>query len=165
MNRRTLLRSVGAVGIAALAGCGSTDDSADGTPSDTATATPATATPTTPTMTDQNVSIVRIESGQQQDTAGVDVDGTTVTVEGTVWGSDGCTTAELAEASYDAAADELTVGVATTEREAMATDVCTQAIVEIEYRATVTFENGVPGTVVVTHDHGDGPETVTTDSP
>jgi hypothetical protein len=162
MNRRALVRSVGAVGIAALAGCGSTDDSAAGTPSDTATATPAAATPM---IAGQNVSIVRIESGRQQDTAGVDVDGATVTVEGTIWGSDGCTTAELADASYDAAADELAVAVATTEREATAADMCTQAIVEIEYRATVAFENGVPGTVVVTHDHGDGPETVTTDSP
>jgi len=159
MNRRTLLRTASGVGIAALAGCGSTDGG-DGT----ATGTATESTPSQ-TMTDTTFTVLQTESGQEIDEATVSVDGTTVTVEGTIWGADGCTTAELADASYDAAADELTVAVATTEQETAGTDVaCTQAIVEIDYRATVEFENGTPGTVVVTHDRGDGPETVTTAS-
>jgi len=161
MDRRTLLRTACGVGIAALAGCGGTDPG-DGTP----TGTDTTPVPT-PAMLDTTFTIVQVDSGQQVDEATVTVDGTTVTVEGTIWGSDGCTTAELADASYDAAADELTVAVTTAERETTATETiaCTQAIVEIDYRATVEFENGTPGTVVVTHDRGDGPETVTTTSP
>ena len=156
MNRRTLLQAAGTVGFAALAGCAGTDSGTDETPSGTDT--------TTPTMTDESFTVVQIASGQERDEASVTVDGATVTVEGTIWGADGCTTAELADASYDTAADELTVAVATTRQEGTDT-ACTQAIVEIDYRATVTFENGVPATVVVTHDRGDGAQTVTTTSP
>jgi hypothetical protein len=159
MNRRTLL-TAGAVGLAALAGCGGTDSGTDETPTGT-----DTTTPTTPTMTDESFTVVQTSSGQERDEASVTVDGATVTIEGTIWGADGCTTAELADASYDVSADELTVAVATTQRTGTGTDACTQAIVEIDYRATVTFENGLPGTVVVTHDRGDGVQTVTSTSP
>ena len=77
-------------------------------------------------------------------------------------GEAGCRTAELGSVNYDG--EELTVAVATTRRED-AGDACTQAVVEVDYRATVAFEHGSPDTVVVTHDRGDGPETVTTTSP
>ena len=160
MDRRTLLATVCGVGVATLAGCGA-DDGGSGTPA-------ATDTPTqTVSMIDSEFTVDGTGSGQQTDDATVSVDGGTVTVEGTIWGADGCTTAELAGADYDAAADELTVAVATTDREPTGTEAiaCTQAIVEIAYTATVTFDSGLPGTVVVTHDHGDGPEAVTTASP
>ena len=163
MNRRTLLETAGTVGAVALAGCASTDGD-DGTPE--GTATPTDTAP--PQRTDTSFTVQQSRSGQQRDAAEVTTDGTTITVEGTIWGSDGCTTAELAAATYDA--DELTVAVATTAREptaASATDgevACTQAIVEIDYRMTATFDAALPGSTVVTHDHGDGPEQVTTAS-
>lgn len=164
MNRRNVLETVAVAGVAALAGCVSSGDGAD----ETTTATPTdTETPATG-LSDTTFTVLGIQSGQQRDEATVGTDGTTVTVEGTIWGSDGCTTAALADAAYDVAADELTVAVATTDRESTATDggvACTQALVEIDYRATAAFAGSLPGRVTVTHDHGDGPERVTTVSP
>jgi len=116
-------------------------------------------------MTDTEFTIRQTESGTEIDEATVTFDGTTVTVEGTIWGADGCTTAELVAAGYDAEADELTVAVATTKPESTADLACTQATVEIDYRAMVLFENRLPGRVVVTHNHGDGAQQVTTASP
>ncbi|WP_225307837.1 hypothetical protein [Haloarcula sp. CBA1129] len=88
-------------------------------------------------------------------------DGNQVVVEGTIWGADGCKTADLTEAAYDSGSDELRISVGTKEQ-TDAGDMCTQAIMEIDYRATVTFANGLPGTVSVSHDSGDGPSPVTT---
>ncbi|EMA10931.1 hypothetical protein C437_02827 [Haloarcula vallismortis ATCC 29715] len=88
-------------------------------------------------------------------------DGNQVVVEGTIWGADGCKTAEMTEAAYDSASDELRISVG-TKQQTDAGDMCTQAIMEIDYRATVTFANGLPGTVVVSHDTGDGRSSVTT---
>ncbi|MDS0282065.1 hypothetical protein [Haloarcula onubensis] len=161
MNRRTLLGTVATTGIVALTGCLS-DGSGGGTPSDTATATD-TPTPTpTPTFTDSDFEVLSTRGGTQVDSATVTVDGTDIVVEGTVWGRDGCRTAELASVNYNA--DELTVAVATTRR-ADAGEACTQGVVEIDYRATVEFDDAAPGTVVVTHDRGDGAETVVNTSP
>ncbi|MBV0924218.1 hypothetical protein KTS45_08385 [Halomicroarcula limicola] len=112
-------------------------------------------------MTDTTFTVTDVSSGTQRDEASVAFGGDTVTVEGTIWGANGCKTGRLLGAEYDAAADELTVTVGTKDRED-AGDGCTQAIVEIRYRATATFEGGLPGTVVVTHDHGDGGKDVTT---
>jgi len=82
--------------------------------------------------------------------------------EDVIWGADGCTTAELAGADYDAASGELAVAVA-TRREADSGDVaCTEAIVDIDYEAAVTFENGLPARVVVTHTRGETSVEVTT---
>jgi hypothetical protein len=43
------------------------------------------------------------------------------------------------------------VAVVVADR-ADAGDVCTEAIVEIDYRVTVSMSGGLPGTVAVTHD-------------
>jgi hypothetical protein len=149
MDRRGLLRTGLLPAIVALAGCLS-DGGGGGTPAE-------------PTVTDTEFAVLGRTSGSQTDDATVTFDDATVTVEGTIWGSDGCQTAVLDSADYDAAADELTVAVAEATRED-AGDACTQAIVETEYRARVAFDGGFPGTVVVTHDHGDGPQQVTTAS-
>ena len=165
MDRRTLLGTVSSVGTVALTGCLS--GGGDGTPSAATTGT-ATATPTPtpapdPTLTDSTFTVVGNQSGTQNDSAAVSVDGGTVIIGGTIWGRDGCQTAELRSVNYDRGADELLVPVQTTER-SDAGDSCTQAIVEIDYTATISFENGPPETVVVTHDRGDGPVTVVTTS-
>jgi hypothetical protein len=155
MNRRTLLGTLSSAAILALTGCLGDGGSDDRTPDET---------DTPPTITDTEFEVIRSQGGTQTDTATVATDGTAVAVDGTIWGRNGCQTAELAGATYDSGADELTVAVATTRRDD-AGDVCTQGLVELDYAATVAFENGTPGTVVVTHSRGDTTETVTTVSP
>ncbi|MBX0322904.1 hypothetical protein EGH21_07660 [Halomicroarcula sp. F13] len=112
-------------------------------------------------MTDSEFTVTGRGSGTQASEASVTFGTDAVTVEGTIWGANGCKTAALSSADYDATADELTVAVETVDRDD-AGDACTQAIVEIDYEATVQFAAGLPGRVVVTHDHGDGPTEVTT---
>jgi len=116
-----------------------------------------------PTFTGSTVEVDSIQNGTETDSATVNVEGTDIVVDGTVWGSNGCQTAELAPVNYNSEAGELTVSVRTVE-DSEAGDVCTTGIVEIDYTATVECENGTPETVVVTHDRGDGPETVLTTS-
>jgi len=164
MDRRTLVGTLSAVGAVALTGCLSDGgDVPNATATGTATGTATPTPPPDPTLTDSTFTVVGSESGTRTDSASVSGDGGDVVVEGTIWGADGCRTARLPTVNYSSAADELTVPVETAER-ADAGDACTQAIVEIEYRATVAFENGPPSTVVVTHDRGDGPESVATTS-
>ncbi|WP_276249587.1 hypothetical protein [Haloarcula rara] len=163
MKRRTLLGAIGTTGLAALAGC-LDDGGGDGTPTDTGTATETpTPMPTpAPSLTGSGFEVDSIEGGTETDSATVSADGTDVVVEGTIWGENGCQTAELGSANYNDGT--LTVAVETAE-DSEAGDACTTATVEIDYTATVEFENGTPETVVVTHDRGDGPESVVTTSP
>ncbi|WP_276270548.1 hypothetical protein [Haloarcula litorea] len=161
MERRALLRRLGTAGVVALAGCagsGADDSPADET--DERTETPTGELPGRPHVTDTSFSVTGRGSGTQRDAATVTTDTDVVTVEGTVWGADGCKTATLAGADYDRGT--LTVTVGTENREGA--DMCTQAIVEIDYRATVTLAGGLPETVEVVHDRGDGGTTVTTAS-
>lgn len=165
MDRRTFLGTASLTGIVALTGCLS-DGGGDDTPSatGTGTATPTSTPAPDPMLTDSTFTVVRNESGTENDSASVSADGGNVVVEGTIWGRNGCQTAELRSVNYDREADELTVSVRTTERDD-AGDACTQAVVEIDYTATISFEGGLPDTVVVTHDRGGSPETVLTTSP
>ena len=112
-------------------------------------------------MNETTFSIVRRQSGSQTSSATVAFDGNQVVVEGSIWGSDGCKTADLTDISYDPNTNELSISVGTKDMPD-AGDMCTQAIMEINYRATVTFENGLPGTVAVSHDSGNGLSPVTT---
>ena len=77
----------------------------------------------------------------------------TLHVRGTIVGSDACKTAELADASYDAEADALTVAVETVDADD-AGDVCAEVLTPIEYEATVSFDGAAPS-VAVTHDGED----------
>lgn len=160
MNRRTLVQYL-AVGTAALAGCASGGDPGTGDTSTDTVATDGGADQST--VSDSNFTVTGQESGTQVDEATVQFDAETVRVDGTIWGSNGCKTAVLGGADYTANTGELTVAVVTTDRED-AGDACTQAIVEIGYEAEVRFEGGRPDTVVVTHDRGDGPVEVTSES-
>jgi hypothetical protein len=78
-----------------------------------------------------------------------------VVLTGTIPGSNGCATAKLGDANYDAETDTLTVDVVTAAREGTEDKGCTQAFVGIQYSATFSFEGGLPKTVSVSHD-GDG---------
>lgn len=155
MNRRRFIATAATLGAVAGAGCLASDGGDAETP-----------TPTdTPTMSTTDFTVLQVESGTEVDEASVGFQETTVSVTGTIWGADGCTTAELASADYDPDSGELTVEIATKKEESTGDVACTQAIVEIDYEATVTFENGLPDRVVVTHTRGQDSTEVTTAQP
>jgi len=185
MKRRTVLAKVGVLGAVGLAGCvsegsdGAAPETGDSAGTDTSTETPAeqpaepatdtatatdsetpTDTPMTPTLDDATLEVQRNDCGEQASEASVGFEGDSVVVEGRVWGSDPGWTAVLADASYDRAADELSVVVGLTQRETSGPVV--QCIAEIGYRATATFADGLPGRVTVVHETNEGRETVAT---
>jgi len=168
MDRRTILGTLGSVGIVALTGCladgGESGTPENGTASDTATGTPDSTDAPAPELADSGFEITGKEGGSGTDTATVSTDDLIVTVEGVISGRNGCQTAELDSVTYNAETDELTVAVVTTRR-ADAGPACTQEIVAIDYVATAEFDHGTPGHVVVTHGDGETSETVTTASP
>lgn len=163
MHRRQVLSAVGAVAVFGLAGCTGgdapaaerDDDDASGTrsPSPTETTDGTSTPPQRIELESHEFTVVDRESGQQRDDAriGYRTETNEVSVEGTIWGTNGCKTAHLARATYDADEDRLSVAVVTRDR-ADATEACTQALVEIDYEATFTFSNGTPGEVAVSHD-------------
>lgn len=143
-----------------------TDPTVTGTPPPTDAETPTTTpTPAAPgAVTGRSFSVGGVDCGQQRDGASVSWDrpDSTVTVTGTIWGRDTCSTAELAGVSLED--DTLTVTVRATRRaSAGETTACGQCIVEIDYEATVSFDRGLPGEVVVVHQHGDDTERVVTE--
>lgn len=169
MKRRTLLRAVAAASAAGIAGCTGTGpggggpadsptDSPTGTPADSPTGTPAdsptdtptpTPTPGPPELTGQSFEVLDKGCGTGTDRATVKRNDQTVTVTGVISGSNGCYTAELERARYDAGADELRVNVRSFDPGDEAA--CMQCIVDIDYRATFEFEGGRPGSVTVRH--------------
>lgn len=145
----------------------SADDSTPtGSPPATDGQTPTvTPTPATPdAVTGTALTVTERACGEKQDGARVEWDrpDSTVTVNGAIWGTDGCDTATLADVAY--ADGVVTATVDTTERDDTGeTTACTQCIVEIHYEATITFDHGLPSDVVVVHRHGDQETTVTTE--
>jgi hypothetical protein len=113
---------------------------------------------TTAIRGDPSLTVRNRESGVERSAATVafDAAASTVSVDGTIPGRNGCRTAELVETAYDAGEDLLTVVVGTTPVEDAARRVCTQAIVAIEYTVTVAFDGGLPGSVTVVHETDDG---------
>ena len=161
MKRRTILARVGALGTAGLAGCVSGGDGG-GAPGDGGT-TDGTTTDSsmTPTLEDATIEVQANDCGEEASAATVSF-AEDVTVEGTIWAPNPGWTAVLADASYDAAADELAVTVGIEEADDDGPVV--QCIAEVEYRVTATFADGGPGTVTVTHETNDGTETAATSS-
>lgn len=176
MKRRTLIRAVAAGGIGGITGCvgskpggdGSTDGSTESpteepTDTPTGTATPGstpTSSPGPPRLTGQSFEVIYEECGNGTDRASVEWGDRTVTVTGIISGSNGCYTAELGRAKYDADADELRVDVRSYEPEDASN--CTMCIVDIDYRSELEFEGGTPETVSVRH-NGDSVERATAD--
>ena len=91
----------------------------------------------------------------------IENDGSRVVVTGTITGENGCRTATLDSVRIDAG--EVRIVVA-TERAPDADAVCSQALVGIGYRATVTVERR-PESVTVIHRGAGGEETVATTEP
>lgn len=186
MNRRTLLSGISAVAVGGFAGCvadgsgGDDENTSDGgsetdveqMPGDDVTSDTETGPSETPSgtdggLTDSSLTVVDVGCGTQHDAADVrfEAENGTVVVTGTLWGSDLCKIPALADARFDAEADELTVTVTTTNRDPDGTPVCGECIAELDYRTTHQFAGSLPGSVTVVHDHGDDSSTVTTATP
>lgn len=147
MKRRALLATGGSALGALLAGCTSdgTGDGGSQTPSPSPTDAP-------PRVTSRSFTASDPTCGGQVEKASVSSessDGYRVVVTGTTSTPTPCYRAELQSATYDGERDELTVTVVTAETDA---EMCAQCIAEIDYEASVSFENGLPETVVVRHD-------------
>lgn len=170
MKRRSLLQLVGASGIGLLAGCtgegpaapsGSETDSATTTPSPSPTAS-QTASPTDSASPSPSASatagdvastsftVTSNECGTGENRAAGSRDGSTVTVDGVVDGSDTCHSAKLTGATLDDGT--LTVAVAAYVPEENEARACGECIVDIAYEATVEFDGTPPDRAVITHD-------------
>lgn len=94
---------------------------------------------------------IQNSSGDERDSdAEFNEDEDTIVVRGTAVGADSCKTARLAEAYVED-------GVLNVDVETVDTGggMCTQVLQAIEYTATLTFEDGIPNEVSVSHD-GEG---------
>jgi hypothetical protein len=100
------------------------------------------------------------EAGNEASVA-IENDGSRIVVTGTITGENGCQTATLDSVRTDAGEVRLVVA---TERAPDAGAVCSQALVGISYRATVTVERR-PESVTVIHRGAGGEETVATTEP
>lgn len=188
MKRRTFVRAIAGAGIAGIAGCTETGpgqggpgntatdtptDAPTGEPTDTATGTSSdtppsgspptseatpTPTPGSPRVSGTSFEVVENTCGEEKNRATVEWTDRSVKVTGVVNGANPCYTAELERARYDGEADELRVDVRSYNPETQTA--CAQCIVEIDYRSTVEFEGGTPGSVVVRH-NGDRVERAT----
>ena len=146
MRRRAFITAA-ATTTTAVAGCLG-GESGEGTPTDAPEDT-ATSEPTDgeTRLEESSFEVVRVECGDEYGDHDVTVEDGEVTVEGVLDGSNSCYTAELVRGEYDGDADTLYVEVEAVESDDA--EACNQCIVEIEYVAAFTFENGEPGTVEV----------------
>jgi hypothetical protein len=166
MRRRTAVRRTAGLGLIPIAGC-TRDFDGHQEPSTfpgTGASPPTIRGEPSFQVHERNPTDEEDQAGSATvvfDDRGGRADPSTVVVEGRIIGTEGCSTAVLDAATYDAAADELRVNVA-TRRATDAGDVCTQPLMEIDYTAGIEFDGGLPGTVVVVHHVQSGSETVTT---
>lgn len=124
-------------------------DGSTGTGEDGATSSPSPADDE-PRLAGRSFEVVSNECGQGRNEADATADARTVTVTGTIDGSNTCYTARLDGASLDG--ETLRVDVESYVPESDGTRACGQCIVDIEYEATFEFEDGRPDEVVVHHD-------------
>ncbi|MFW5965052.1 MAG: hypothetical protein ACOCQM_09300 [Natronomonas sp.] len=143
MKRRSLLVAAAAATTTGIAGClgGDPATAPEGARDD------PTDTPTGPRLVDQSFEVERVECGDDYGSHEATKEDGVVTVEGVLDGRDPSYTAELVTSEYDSEADELYVEVESIEGDD--DGVSAQCIVEIEYVATFTFENGEPSSVRV----------------
>lgn len=147
MDRRTFLVTLATATTGLAAGCVADDapGGSDGT------------TTSQPTPTIESTALDATGDCSSVGTASATFESTAVVVTGCIQGPDGCHQPVLQDATLDGATLEVVV---TTESQGG--DVCTQALVQRGYEATVTFAGGLPSTVTVVHDSMGSRETVTT---
>ncbi|MEF8775870.1 MAG: hypothetical protein V5A43_05130 [Haloarculaceae archaeon] len=168
MNRRTLLRRIGALGAIGLAGCaagpdGDGDGSAgdgdgspgdgDGSPGDREGTPDSSGTTTTPgpvSIADRSIRTITTEcrgTGAETATVAIDRDETRVTVTGSIHTPDPCYEARLSDLAYDAATRTLSLDVVAEDTG----EVCVQCTGRVAYEATIDLAGGVPDRVEITH--------------
>jgi hypothetical protein len=161
MDRRTFVATLGALAAGTLAGCLSGDPPAGGDgsrPTDDQTETPS-PTPDV-SLAETSFTVEDVQSGTGNDEASVSFDDG-VAVDGTIMGKNGCYTASLGSATLE----DATLEVVVDSHERDDADACTQALVDIDYRASFTFEGRLPDRVVVEHDIDSERTTVAEASP
>jgi hypothetical protein len=144
VKRRSLLAAAAAATTTGIAGC---LGGGPGTAPEDDESDDPTDTPTGPRLVDQSFEVERVECGDDYGSHEVTKEDGVVTVEGVLDGRDPSYTAELVTSEYDSEADELYVKIESVEGDD--DGVSAQCIVEIEYVATFTFENGEPSSVRV----------------
>lgn len=126
-------------------------DGSTGTGEDGATSSPSPADGD-PRLAGRSFEVVSNDCGQGRNEADATAEGRTVTVTGTIDGSNTCYTARLKGVSLDGSGTTLRVDVESYVPESDGTRACGQCIVDIEYESTFEFEDGRPDEVVVRHD-------------
>ena len=82
-------------------------------------------------------------------------DANEIVVTGTVRARNGCETATVDALAYDAGSDTLSANVVADVPPEKEDSACTQALADLTYRLTVTFDGGLPSTVEVSQEgHG-----------
>lgn len=153
MKRRILLTACsGALG-SCIAGCLGQSPTTDTDETTTTTTTESNTETTTTTdadtmIRDTSFEVQDISQTSQDETSSVSVDGTTVTVTGTIWGRNGCYTARLDDARFT---DSTLVVAIESYEDADEDEACTEANVYVDYEATIELETDPPGEIVVTH--------------
>ncbi|WP_255196114.1 hypothetical protein [Halorarius litoreus] len=171
MRRRTLLRGTAGASLGLFAGCTGSGPGVDGTdeptdPSTDATPTPTlSATPCQPKITSTALAVESVVCGIGENAADAsvsptgdatpDADGNpptyTVTVTGTIRGSDTCHRARLVDAEPASDEDTLRVVVESYVPQSNETVACGECIVDIDYEATVELACDYYGVVAVVH--------------
>jgi hypothetical protein len=136
MHRRTLLTACSAVlasgGVGCLGDMGTTGGPDEDTQTSTATKTEPDETTDTNTMTrEAQFEVIATSQRSQEETAAVTFGETTIEIEGTIKGRNGCYTARLDEITITDGT--LTVAVESYE-DREDDEVCTEAIVYIDYQ-------------------------------
>lgn len=119
-------------------------------PTETPTESPTESPSDSGAVTETSFEILENECGTGQDEATVDQGTDQVVVEGTISGRNSCFTAELEAATYDTDTGELTVAVRSYSSDG-GNGGCTECLVDIEYRATVSYDAPDPESVTVLH--------------
>lgn len=102
-----------------------------------------------PTIRETRFEVGDVDESDREESASVAFESDTITVAGAITGNNGCYTARLADARIED--DELVVAVESYE-DADEDEMCTQALVAIEYEAVVEVDGELPGSVRVEHD-------------
>ncbi|WP_290809802.1 hypothetical protein [Halovivax sp.] len=154
MRRRTLLSGIAGTTAVAVAGCiGGEESGGDETePGEY-------EEPEIETVDQEQLDGADGDDERHVETAAtVVVDDDRIEIEGQLEASTPCHEAVVTDVDGDG--DTLTVTVE-VEDAAGEDEMCTQVISEIEYEATIAFEDGAPETVVVVHQDRAGEETAT----
>ena len=152
MQRRQVLAT--ATALLPLAGClgpETIDDEPTTTAEPTTTRPTTVGPPTSPTYEGADIEVLNVdcESGDET-TATASIQDTTVVVQGTIIGNNGCSVAKLDTIVHDEEAGELRVIVQSVE-EVDGNTGCIQCTTAIDYAVTARFRGGYPDRVVVSH--------------